>query len=669
MNRFIARISSAFFALCFALLCVPRIASAAPLWQFAGRTFAFTHVEKQDATLLVGIDDPALRRLFHALGAIVTWKPGARYVLVATGEPTIVSFAIGHRTYDIGPLAVRSTVAPIVREGEAYLDFDALARALGLRKITGGAVTILQPQITSLDVRDEGSGMRVIARGAIPLQARLVRESTRQMTYAFVGLGSRLLHVRSVDAGGLVAVEISQVGTAAHPTTYITLDLDGSSHVARVGSLDGRDIGFVIEPGASAVAAASPAARAPAPQIARAVPLATPSPTPQVAVAMRPPPNAELPTVSPWNRVANEPLATSAPVAEVTPAPLVALARVDTIQAQLTPSGITLHVALTGAASFDWHHLRAPDNRFWIDLHGATLAPTAIPPAAGAPIENVRAHQIDPQTVRIALSVDGAHDISVTPAATGLDIAVNTAPSLADASTAGTGVAGTGTPSVALAAAAPVAGGDPNLWSVNPVAAYVPTNPRLIVIDPGHGGSDRGAVRHGVAEAVLTLDMAKRLRAILEARGWQVIMTRTKDVDVYAPYDTAEQELQARDNIANRAGARLLVSIHVNAYINAGPNGTTTYYAKPIDLPFARDVQNELAAQVGTKNDGIVKSHLYIPLHAFMPACLVETAFLSNPDDFALLTDPAWRQKVAVAIADGITDYAGAPPPAIQPQQ
>ncbi len=663
MNRSIARISSALFALCLALLCVPRVAVAAPLWQFAGRTFAFTHVERRDATLMVGVDDPALRRLFHALGAIVTWKPGARYVLIATGEPTIVSFAVGHRTYDIGPLAVRSKAAPFAHGGEAYLDFDALTRSLGLRKIADGATTILQPQITNLDVRDEGSGMRVVARGAIPLQARLVRASKRQMTYAFVGVGSRLSHLRSVDAGGLVAVELSQVGTAAHPTTYVTLDLDGSSHVAQVGSLDGRDIGFVIAPGASEVVLNAPAAPAPSRSTA------TPPPTTRVSVALRPPPNAELPTVSPWNRVANEPLATSPPVAEVTPAPLVALAQINAIQAQLTTTGVTLHVALTGAASFDWHHLRAPDNRFWIDLHGATLEPTAIPPSTGAPITDIRARQIDPQTVRIALSIAGAHDVTVTPAATGVDIAVNGTLSLADASTAGTGVAGTGTPSVALAAAAPVAGGHPNLWSVNPVAAYVPTNPRLIVIDPGHGGSDRGAVRHGVAEAVLTLDMAKRLRAILEARGWQVIMTRTKDVDVYAPNDTAEQELQARDNIANRAGARLLVSIHANAYINAGPNGTTTYYAKPIDEPLARDIQNELAAQVGTKNDGIIKSHLYIPLHAFMPACLVETAFLSNPDDFALLTDPAWRQKVAVAIADGITDYAGAPPPAIQPQQ
>ena len=665
MNRSIARISSAFAALCFALLCMPRVAVAAPLWKFAGRTFAFTHVERRDARLLVGIDDPALQRLFHTLGAIVTWKPGARYVLIATGEPTIVSFAIGHRTYDIGPLAVRSKVAPFAHGREAYIEFNALARALGLRKIADGATTILQPQITNLDVRDEGNGMRVVARGAVPLQARLVRESARQMTYAFVGVGSRLMHLRSVDAGGLVAVEISQVGTAANPTTYVTLDLDGSSHVAQVGSLDGRDIGFIIAPGASEVALGTRAA----PGIVHAVATAPPTSTPQVAVALRPPPNAELPTVSPWNRVANEPLATSPPVGEVTPAPLVSLAQVNAIQAQSMPSGVTLHVALTGAASFDWHHLRAPDNRFWIDLHGATLEPTAIPPSTEAPISNVRADQIDPQTVRIALSISGVHDVTVTQSATGVDIAVNGARSLADASTAGTGVAGTGTPSVTLAAAAPVAGGDPNLWSVNPAAAYVPTNPRLIVIDPGHGGSDRGAVRNGVAEAVLTLDMAKRLRAILEARGWQVIMTRTKDVDVYAPNDTAEQELQARDNIANRAGARLLVSIHVNAYINAGPNGTTTYYAKPIDEPFARDIQNELAAQVGTKNDGIVKSHLYIPLHAFMPACLVETAFLSNPDDFALLTDPAWRQKVAVAIADGITDYAGAPPPAIQPQQ
>ena len=147
--------------------------------------------------------------------------------------------------------------------------------------------------------------------------------------------------------------------------------------------------------------------------------------------------------------------------------------------------------------------------------------------------------------------------------------------------------------------------------------------------------------------------MAKRLRDILVARGWEVKMTRDTDVDVYAPNDSAHDELQARVDIANKAGARLFVSIHANAFINSGPYGTTCYISKPDDVAFARIVERHLAAD-GTKDDGIVKSHLYVTLHTRMPAVLIETAFLSNPSDYALLTSPAWRQKVAQEIADGI---------------
>ncbi len=74
----------------------------------------------------------------------------------------------------------------------------------------------------------------------------------------------------------------------------------------------------------------------------------------------------------------------------------------------------------------------------------------------------------------------------------------------------------------------------------------------------------------GVSEAQLTLDMAKRLREILVARGWEVKLTRESDVDVYEANDSAHDELQARDDIANKAGARLFVSIHANAFINSG---------------------------------------------------------------------------------------------------
>ncbi len=209
---------------------------------------------------------------------------------------------------------------------------------------------------------------------------------------------------------------------------------------------------------------------------------------------------------------------------------------------------------------------------------------------------------------------------------------------------------------------------DQSAWKFGPRSGYVPTNPRLIVIDPGHGGSDRGTVHGGVAEADLTLDMAKRLREILIARGWQVKMTHDTDVDVYAPNDSPHDELQARVNVANDAGARMFVSVHVNAYINSGPYGTTCYISKPEDVPLARSIETQLDAD-GTKDDGVVKSHLYVTYHTKMPAVLIETAFLTNPGDYALLTSAAWRQKVAQEIADGIGQYAREYPVGNQPAQ
>jgi N-acetylmuramoyl-L-alanine amidase len=122
--------------------------------------------------------------------------------------------------------------------------------------------------------------------------------------------------------------------------------------------------------------------------------------------------------------------------------------------------------------------------------------------------------------------------------------------------------------------------------------------------------------------------------------------------------------LQARDDVANANGARVFVSVHLNAYINAGPHGATVYYYKPGDLALAQAVDKRIASEVNVKNDGIVKDKLYVIHHANMPATLIEAAFDSNPDDRALLQDPQWQQQMAKAIADGIEDYAGTAPPA-----
>lgn len=142
------------------------------------------------------------------------------------------------------------------------------------------------------------------------------------------------------------------------------------------------------------------------------------------------------------------------------------------------------------------------------------------------------------------------------------------------------------------------------------------------------------------------------------------MMTRETDRDVYAPNDSASDELQARDDVANHNGARLFVSIHANAFMNAGPHGATVYYYKGNDLALAQAVDKRIGSELAEKNNGTVKDKLYVVHHANMPATLIETAFLTNPDDRVLMTDPHWQQQMAQAIADGIQDYAGAPPPA-----
>jgi N-acetylmuramoyl-L-alanine amidase len=351
-------------------------------------------------------------------------------------------------------------------------------------------------------------------------------------------------------------------------------------------------------------------------------------------------------------------LPTPPPIVQATATPAnVSTVTVTAVNIQTDSSGATVNVAVSGTASFDWHRLRDPDNRFWIDLHDAQLQIPAKDETANDPLLGIRARQTDPQTVRIALTLAGPKRIDVLPNAFGVSIVVGNDEAPTDAARAGNGITG------AVVAATPAPQTTDESWKFGP-QGYVPTNPRLIIIDPGHGGSDRGASRSGVSEAGLNLDFSKRLRDLLVARGWHVQMTRTTDVDVYAPNDSAHDELQARVDVANNAGARLFVSIHTNSFVNSSPSGTTTYYSKPSDVPFARAVQQELVSFLGTKDDGIVKSKLYVTLHSLMPAVLVETAFLSNPEDFGRLTSPQWRQKVAQAIAQGIADFAGPPPTA-----
>ncbi len=630
------------------LLATAHASASTATYRFEGRSLAFTHVSHAAGAAAVGIDDPGLRSLLDRLGAVLTWHPGERYVLITTAQAVVISFSVGDRSYDVGPLSADASFAPYLVGSEVYLPFIDLMHALSLAPTRMGVDRVLQREITSIDVRGSGDQAILVARGAGSLEARVVRDDARHVEYEFAGFGSTLAGTRPVGSGGIRSLSVHVAGSAAKPDTFVTLELaPGARHDAPHSNNGDFEVAF----GGGGSAPPLLANEGSAPTIAEA-PVAGPPLAASQQIASPVYPGGE-PSASPL------PVPSGANAAQ-------GPATVGAVSAQNTSNGAMVTIPVAGNAQFAWHRLRAPDNRFWIDISNANLSGGPVDQTEADPLISMRVRQNDPQTVRVALSLVGAQSIIVTPSATGITIAIGNE-QVADAPRFGSGSVGTLVSSnepQPLVTPVPAdmygenGSAQDSSWKFGGGSTYVPTNPRLIVIDPGHGGSDPGSERNGVTEASLTLDMAKRLQGILVARGWQVKMTRETDVDVYRPNDSAHDELQARDNIANASGGLLLVSIHVNAFINSGPSGTTTYYSKPIDVPLAQTVQNELASTLGTKNDGIIKSKLYVTLHAHMPAILIETAFISNPDDFAKLTSPDWRQKVALAIADGIDQYA-----------
>lgn len=233
--------------------------------------------------------------------------------------------------------------------------------------------------------------------------------------------------------------------------------------------------------------------------------------------------------------------------------------------------------------------------------------------------------------------------------------------------------------------------------------AVFPLGIERVVLDPGHGGDSPGArIGSAVAEKELTLDIALRLRELLAAAGFEVAMTREDDRAV---------TLEERAGFANRAGADLFVSIHVNWIENRDVRGVETYYLGSTDDPFvtrlaaaenvdsgyaqadlkellasvyaglrgdasrraAAEIQRALLRSLRSVNPAIadrgVKTAPFLVLaETEMPAVLAEVSCLSNHEEAELLSRPLYRQYIAEALAAGIVRFAeGRRPSAGQP--
>lgn len=358
------------------------------------------------------------------------------------------------------------------------------------------------------------------------------------------------------------------------------------------------------------------------------------------------------------------------------------------------PDYTRVSIALDREARFEAHQIKQHPSdpypsRIYIDLAGARLAPglKEVPIGDGF-LKTARAAQYRADVVRVVFDVEKIKDYKVFP--------------LSDPSRIIIDVKGerplefsrlTEQLHAASAMAAEVKKPEVREEKPKPVAKAKPGKIRRIVVDPGHGGHDPGAVgAHGTQEKDVVLAVGLKLaEKIREELGIDVVMTRS--TDVFIP-------LEERTAIANKVNADLFVSVHANASLNRGASGIETYYlnlaktekaaqlaarengtslekvsllqAILFDLManykindsahLAEEVQKALYRKVqgsypGTKNLGVKQGPFYVLVGATMPSILVEIAFISHETEEARLKSPEFQERSAEGILEGIRGY------------
>lgn len=176
-----------------------------------------------------------------------------------------------------------------------------------------------------------------------------------------------------------------------------------------------------------------------------------------------------------------------------------------------------------------------------------------------------------------------------------------------------------------------------------------PRGKTLVIIDPGHGGKDPGAIGiGGLQEKDIILPISQMLGQILEQQGIQVMLTRTSDYFV---------SLQGRTDMANRAGADLFVSIHANSMGAGRPDvsGLEVYYFGNRGL--ADSIYRNIVRSVDIRDRGVRRARFYVLRNSKMPSTLVEVGFVTGVEDAAKLRNPNYQRQMAEAIARGVIEY------------
>lgn len=185
-----------------------------------------------------------------------------------------------------------------------------------------------------------------------------------------------------------------------------------------------------------------------------------------------------------------------------------------------------------------------------------------------------------------------------------------------------------------------------------------------IVIDPGHGGRDPGKVGvNGALEKDINLDIALKLKEILEQNDINVIMTRTEDIGLYSESDSNKKrsDLNKRVEIINSSNALLAISIHQNSFSQESVKGAQVFYHGQSEegKMLATTLQEQMKESLKDGNHRKAKSvnNYYLLKHTKCPLVIVECGYLSNRTEAALLIDKEYQEKMALAIYQGIIKY------------
>ena len=395
------------------------------------------------------------------------------------------------------------------------------------------------------------------------------------------------------------------------------------------------------------------------------------------------------------------------------------------IKRALLPDGVRIVIEMDGEALYHQEQLDNP-KRLFFDLRAVrasgTLQGATIKYGEGL-VKQIRLGQRAQNTTRVVLDIDGIETYSVFTLYNPFRVIVDLkAPAAGAPSTvATTGGHQPSPPATPIARELmldepAVVSARPDVPPVKrePAAANepIPTVPSAnlngqfslsrqlglgvsrIVIDAGHGGHDPGARANGLREAELVLDVATRLRKLLQKEP-AIEVTMTRDTDVFVP-------LEGRTAIANRESADLFLSIHANASRNSRARGVETYFLNFASNPeaeavaarenagsgktmhslpeivraialnnkidesrdFADMVQKSMIRRLGAgnghlRNLGVKQAPFVVLIGAGMPSVLAEISFLTNKQDAQLLKTPAYRQQIAEALCDAVLRYQG----------